>query len=251
MSAQSPDLAFPGVLLPLSLRAPRAGFARRLLGSSWIPWYTHPCLCSWVSSPWHNHSCVALLRNFEPYTLNFEPLTKESTCNLSSNSKTSKNPFRPARKNSNQLPRINLANGGSMQRAQVVTLKSGQQNASSVDAKSPMHSFELRTSSTLLRCSRVTGKPEVISGSRRLWPHIPFACLVALPPDRHPQSEDWELLCLPFCRFLAVSNGATQGQSIYLILRSPVEQKRAVPKEVIWYRIPACSIELVELSRVP
>src|ERR1039458_10093786 len=51
----------------------------------------------------------------------------------------------------NQLPRINLANGGSMQSAQVVTLKPGQQNASSVDSKSPMHSFELRTSSTLLR----------------------------------------------------------------------------------------------------
>src|SRR6267378_831848 len=43
---------------------------------------------------------------------------------------------------SNQLPRINLANGGSMQSAQVVTLKSGQQNASSVDSKSPMHSFD-------------------------------------------------------------------------------------------------------------
>src|SRR5580692_10059710 len=62
----------------------------------------------------------------------------------------------------NQLPRINLANGGllngePMQSAQVVTLKSGQQNASSVDSKSPMHSFELRTSSTLPRCSRVTG----------------------------------------------------------------------------------------------
>src|SRR5260370_28064354 len=60
----------------------------------------------------------------------------------------------------NQLPRINLANGGSMQSAQVVTLKSGQQNASSVDSKSPMHSFELRTSPTLLRFtpeSRATG----------------------------------------------------------------------------------------------
>jgi hypothetical protein len=32
----------------------------------------------------------------------------------------------------NQLPRINLANGGSMQSAQVVTLKSGQQKAYSV-----------------------------------------------------------------------------------------------------------------------
>src|SRR6266705_2730804 len=62
----------------------------------------------------------------------------------------------------NQQPRINLANGGSMQSAQVVTLKSGQQNASSVDSKSPMHSFELRTSSTLPRCSRATGNPEVI-----------------------------------------------------------------------------------------
>jgi hypothetical protein len=31
-----------------------------------------------------------------------------------------------------------------MQTAQVVTLKSGQQNASWVDSKSPMHSFELR-----------------------------------------------------------------------------------------------------------
>src|SRR5258707_8507827 len=56
----------------------------------------------------------------------------------------------------NQLPRINLANGGSMQSAQVVTLKSGQQNASSVASKSPTHSFELRTSSTLPRCYRVT-----------------------------------------------------------------------------------------------
>ena len=34
----------------------------------------------------------------------------------------------------NQLPRINSANGGSMQSAQVVTLKSGQQNASSIDS---------------------------------------------------------------------------------------------------------------------
>jgi len=33
-----------------------------------------------------------------------------------------------------------MANGGSMQSAQVVTLKSGQQNASSVDPKSPIHS---------------------------------------------------------------------------------------------------------------
>jgi hypothetical protein len=49
----------------------------------------------------------------------------------------------------NQLPGINLANGGSMQNTQVVTLKSEQQNASPVDSTSPMHSFELRTRSTL------------------------------------------------------------------------------------------------------
>jgi hypothetical protein len=30
------------------------------------------------------------------------------------------------------------------------------------DSKSPMHSFELRTSSTLPRCSRVTSHPEVM-----------------------------------------------------------------------------------------
>src|SRR5258708_9389374 len=63
-----------------------------------------------------------------------------------------------------------------MQSAQIVTLKSGPQNASgidsksvdsksidskSVDSKSPMHSFDLRTSSTLPRCTRVTSNPEV------------------------------------------------------------------------------------------
>ena len=47
-----------------------------------------------------------------------------------------------------------------MQSAQVVTLKSGQANASLVDSKSPMHSFELRTSSTPPRCSRVTSNPD-------------------------------------------------------------------------------------------
>lgn len=36
-------------------------------------------------------------------------------------------------------------------------------------------------------------------------------------------------------KLLAVSNGANQGHSNYLILRSPVEQKRAVPKKVVWY----------------
>src|SRR5258708_13681207 len=70
----------------------------------------------------------------------------------------------------NQLPRINLANGGSMQSAQVVTLKSGQKNASSVDSKSPIHSFKVRTSSTLPRCSRVTSNPEVFDSSVGLVP---------------------------------------------------------------------------------
>ena len=49
-----------------------------------------------------------------------------------------------------------------MQSAQVVPPNSTQQNASSVDSKSPIHSFELRTSSTLQRCSRVTGHSETI-----------------------------------------------------------------------------------------
>ncbi len=51
--------------------------------------------------------------------------------------------------------------GGTLGHDDDLTLKSGQQNASSVDSKSPMHSFELRTSSTLPRCSRVTSNPEV------------------------------------------------------------------------------------------
>ena len=34
---------------------------------------------------------------------------------------------------------------------------------------------------------------------------------------------------------LAVSKGVTQWRSICLILRSPVAQKRAVSKEVVWY----------------
>jgi hypothetical protein len=55
-----------------------------------------------------------------------------------------------------------------MQSAQVVTRKSGQ-NASSVDAKSPMHSFELRTSSTLARYARVTSKnPGAIRAAPRI-----------------------------------------------------------------------------------
>ena len=61
----------------------------------------------------------------------------------------------------NQLPRINLANLRPLQGAQVGPLKSGHQNASSVHSKSPMHSLEPRTSSTLLRFapeSRATRK---------------------------------------------------------------------------------------------
>ncbi len=42
----------------------------------------------------------------------------------------------------------------------------------------------------------------------------------------------WEFLCLSFSTFLAVSKGASQGQSIYLILRPTVAQKRTVSKEV-------------------
>ncbi len=60
-----------------------------------------------------------------------------------------------------------------MPSAQVVTLKSGQQNASSVDSKSPMHSFELRTSATLRRCSRFTSCPYVIRQGKVCRPHVP------------------------------------------------------------------------------
>src|SRR6267143_6281836 len=103
----------------------------------------------------------------------------------------------------NQQPRINLANGGSTQSAQVVTLKSGQQNASSVDSKSPMHSFELRTSSTLPRCSRVTSNPEVepqkrdgqnlASGTRGIYemgcsPRCPFQGTAIANSDAKTQS---------------------------------------------------------------
>src|SRR5580704_1894363 len=55
----------------------------------------------------------------------------------------------------NQFGKRRIDAGGARQSAQV-TLTFGQQNASSVDSKSPMHSFELRTSSALPRCSRVT-----------------------------------------------------------------------------------------------
>lgn len=36
-------------------------------------------------------------------------------------------------------------------------------------------------------------------------------------------------------QFPSSIKGASQGQSIYLILRSPVAKKRAVSKEVFWY----------------
>ena len=53
-----------------------------------------------------------------------------------------------------------------------------------------------------------------------------------------PEVPFWEVLCLLFSTFLAVSKGATQRQSIYLILRSPVAQKRAVSNEVVWNMNP-------------
>jgi hypothetical protein len=61
----------------------------------------------------------------------------------------------------NQFGKRRSDAGRSRQSAQAVTLKSGQPNASSVDSKSPMHSFDPRTSSTLPRCSRVTCNPEL------------------------------------------------------------------------------------------
>src|SRR5580692_8035501 len=57
----------------------------------------------------------------------------------------------------NQFGKRRIDASRSRQNAQAVTLKSGQPDAFSVDSKSPMHSFEIRTSSTLPRCSRVTG----------------------------------------------------------------------------------------------
>src|SRR5580704_12719177 len=80
----------------------------------------------------------------------------------------------------NQLPRINLANGGllngePMQSAQVVTLKSGQQNASSVDSKSPMHLFEPPTSSTLRRCGLIGWRPAGRGGGAGAAARFPFA----------------------------------------------------------------------------
>jgi hypothetical protein len=43
-----------------------------------------------------------------------------------------------------QLPRINLANGGSMQSAQVVTLKSGQQNDLMTTSMSQYYVFTIQ-----------------------------------------------------------------------------------------------------------
>src|SRR5580658_3131177 len=89
---------------------------------------------------------------------------------------------------SNQQSRINLANGGlsnrePMQNAQVVTLKSGQQNASLADSRSRVHSYEVRTSSTLPRCSRVKSKPEVIGVRGPMLQNrdslTPLGCVVA------------------------------------------------------------------------
>jgi hypothetical protein len=73
-------------------------------------------------------------------------------------------------------------------------------------------------------------------GQFRFWDGgaAPTTCLsgrIALPPNPSSVSEDWEFLCLPFSR--AVSNGATQGQSICLILRT--EKSRI--KRGGWYGI--------------
>jgi hypothetical protein len=85
-----------------------------------------------------------------------------------------------------------------MQSAQVVTLKSGQENASSVDSKSPMHSFEVRTSSTLSRCYRVTGKPEIICGCPSgLLLHI-ARTLSTLPIPVQPRNSTVQCIFLAY-----------------------------------------------------
>jgi hypothetical protein len=61
-----------------------------------------------------------------------------------------------------------FADGGSMigakcpgRDSEIWTTERFVADSKSVDSKLPMHSFELRTSSTLLRCSQVTSNPEV------------------------------------------------------------------------------------------
>ncbi len=104
-----------------------------------------------------------------------------------------------------------------MQSAQVVTLKSGQQNASSVDSKSPMHSFELRTSSTLLRFapeSRAIRKLSFFqSGLVPLNPFSPLTLaslaiekLTDYPrlPEIHRSSWDSRITCAIACPAVCV-----------------------------------------------
>lgn len=63
------------------------------------------------------------------------------------------------------------------------------------------------------------------------YPEVSFGAFIRL--RRFVQVAFGEVLGLPFSSILAVSKGASQGQSIYLILRSSLAQKRAVSKEVI------------------
>src|SRR5260370_7325563 len=95
----------------------------------------------------------------------------------------------------NPLPRINLANGRSMpadrckvpgRDSEIWTTERFVVDSKSVDSKSPMHSFELRTSSTLPRCSRVTSKPEVTPGQKSAWGKSPLISShpVSAPPDQ-------------------------------------------------------------------
>lgn len=59
-------------------------------------------------------------------------------------------------------------------------------------------------------------------------------CDVSIPSNK--QVAFGKALFLPSRSIFAVSKGATQGQSIYLILRSPQAQKRGVSKDVFWCR---------------
>jgi hypothetical protein len=114
----------------------------------------------------------------------------------------------------NQLPRINLANGGSMPSAQVVTLQSGQQNASSVDSKSPCthlsfvqaQHYRLNTTA-LLSSHRQTGSYVfTFSGELRLrCPEVGFGAVATYQVTSSPRLSftAWPSFCLQ-PRYLSV-----------------------------------------------
>ncbi len=95
-----------------------------------------------------------------------------------------------------------------MQSAQVVTLKSGQQNASSVDSKSPMHSFELRKRERLATPT-MHDKPE-------------------RPKPRSPASVNRDLACLSKILSMAFDNELIDSnpmRPVRLLKESPSRER--------------------------